>query len=87
MGGAGCRAATRRRRATPGGGPVQEVAQYLGNTPAVARSSYIDPRVIQRYEDGETIQRTLGQLGAHSGFGDLATEGRPEAAVLRLLRE
>lgn len=66
---------------------VQEVAQYLGNTPAVARSSYIDPRVIQRYEDGETIQCTLGQLGAHSGFGDLATEGRPEAAVLRLLRE
>lgn len=66
---------------------VAEVAQYLGNTPAVARSSYIDPRVIQRYEDGEKIQRTLGQLGARSGFGDLSTEGRPEAAVLRLLRE
>ena len=29
---------------------VQEVAGYLGNTPAVARASYIDPRVIEHYE-------------------------------------
>ena len=29
---------------------VREVADWLGDTPAVARSSYIDPRLIARYE-------------------------------------
>ncbi|MDO5534553.1 MAG: DNA topoisomerase IB [Propionibacteriaceae bacterium] len=32
-----------------------EVAGYLGNTPTVARSSYIDPRVVDAYESGATI--------------------------------
>jgi DNA topoisomerase IB len=64
---------------------VREVAGYLGNTPAVARGSYIDPRVIERYQDGITIARTLGSLGASSQFGELATQGRAEAAVLRIL--
>jgi DNA topoisomerase IB len=66
---------------------IQEVAGYLGNTPAVARAAYIDPRVIDSYERGVTISRALGELGASSQFGELATEGGPEAAVLRLLRE
>jgi DNA topoisomerase IB len=65
---------------------VREVAGYLGNTPAVARSSYIDPRIIERYEDGDTIARVLGDLGATADFGELATQGRAEAAVLRLLK-
>jgi len=34
---------------------IGEVAEFLGNTPAIARSSYIDPRVIDLYEDGVTI--------------------------------
>jgi DNA topoisomerase IB len=34
---------------------VKEVAAYLSNTPAVCRRSYIDPRVIDRFEAGETI--------------------------------
>jgi DNA topoisomerase IB len=34
---------------------VEEVAGYLGNTPAIARGSYIDPRVIDLYENGTTI--------------------------------
>ncbi|MBR7743458.1 DNA topoisomerase IB [Phycicoccus sp. BSK3Z-2] len=38
---------------------VEEVAAYLGNTPTIARSSYIDPRVLDRYEDGVTIAGTL----------------------------
>ena len=37
---------------------VDEVASYLGNTPTIARNSYIDPRVIDRYEAGETIAPT-----------------------------
>ena len=65
---------------------VREVAGYLGNTPAVARSSYIDPRVIDRYLHGVTIAGQLDGLGAESTFGELATQGRPEAAVLRILR-
>jgi DNA topoisomerase IB len=65
---------------------VREVAGYLGNTPAVARASYIDPRVIGLYENGVTISSALGDLGATSSFGELATQGRAEAAVLTMLR-
>jgi hypothetical protein len=64
---------------------VAEVAAYLGNTPAVARASYIDPRVIEHYENGRTIAAVLGDLGRDSDFGDLATRGRAESAVLKLL--
>jgi hypothetical protein len=64
---------------------VQEVADYLGNTPAVARASYIDPRVIDLYTGGHTIAAALGDLGKDSHFGDLATRGRAEKAVLNLL--
>jgi DNA topoisomerase I len=34
---------------------MREVADLLGNTPAVARASYVDPRVVAAYEDGETV--------------------------------
>jgi DNA topoisomerase IB len=64
---------------------VQEVAAYLGNTPAVARASYIDPRVIGLYQDGRTIASALGELGKDCHFGDLATRGRAEQAVLDML--
>jgi DNA topoisomerase IB len=64
---------------------VREVADYLGNTPAVARASYIDPRVIELYEDGHTVASVLGDLGRNSDFGDLATRGRAESAVVKLL--
>jgi DNA topoisomerase IB len=66
---------------------VKEVAHYLGNTPAVCRASYIDPRVIDRYNDGITIADQLHRLGAEARFGELATKGAIEAAVLDLLRE
>ena len=65
---------------------VKEVAHYLGNTPAVCRSSYIDPRVIDRYNDGLTIHDELHRLGADARFGELATQGAIEEAVLRLLQ-
>ena len=64
---------------------VKEVARYLGNTPAVCRSSYIDPRVFDRFEGGLTIGGVLTQLGDD---GDLASiHGAAEEAVLDLLRE
>jgi len=35
---------------------VKRVAEALGNTPAVCRRSYIDPRVLDRFRDGERIR-------------------------------
>jgi len=66
---------------------VTEVAHYLGNTPTVCRKSYIDPRVIDLYDDGVTIARALEKLGDEADFGQPATHGAIEAAVLRLLRQ
>lgn len=66
---------------------VKEVAHYLGNTPTVCRASYIDPRVVDRYNDGLTIHDELHRLGADARFGELATQGAIEDAVLRLLQE
>jgi DNA topoisomerase-1 len=62
---------------------VKEVAYYLGNTPAVARASYIDPRTFDRYVDGVTIAGTLPRL-AEEGDGT-AIQGEVESAVLVLL--
>jgi DNA topoisomerase-1 len=44
----------RRRRVAK---VLREVAEELGNTPAVARASYVDPRVVDRYESGVAIER------------------------------
>jgi DNA topoisomerase IB len=66
---------------------VKEVSHYLGNTPTVCRASYIDPRVIDLYNDGVTIRADLESLGEDALFGDLSTRGPIEAAVLHLLRE
>ncbi|MEV0423340.1 hypothetical protein [Streptosporangium canum] len=77
------RSRTGRRRAVSR--VIKEVAGYLGNTPAVARASYVDPRVIEAYEKGRTIARALAELGADAGFGQPATHGGVERAVVSLL--
>jgi DNA topoisomerase IB len=66
---------------------VKEVADYLGNTPAVCRASYIDPRIIDLYDDGVTIRAALERLGDDTDFGAPATHGHVEAAVLAMLAE
>ena len=66
---------------------VQEVSHYLGNTPAVCRASYIDPRVIDLYDAGITIRKDLDLLGADASYGEPAFQGAIESAVLRLLRD
>ncbi|HKP16891.1 MAG TPA: hypothetical protein VJT84_00340 [Gaiellaceae bacterium] len=63
---------------------VKEVAFYLGNTPAVCRASYIDPRVFDRYSAGVTIGGALDALG-DVDLGEPATQGAVEEAVLDLL--
>ncbi|MGI9098233.1 MAG: DNA topoisomerase IB [Solirubrobacteraceae bacterium] len=62
---------------------VKEVAFYLGNTAAVARSSYIDPRIFDRYRDGQTIRPALDLVGADANA--TAIQGPVEKAVLDLL--
>jgi hypothetical protein len=64
---------------------VKEVSSYLGNTPAVARASYIDPRVFDRYQDGLSIAGVFEELGAQPG--DTAIQGPVEAAVIALIAE
>jgi DNA topoisomerase-1 len=66
---------------------TKEVAHYLGNTPAVARSSYIDPRVFDRYTSGWTIGPVLSELGADAEFGEPSIHGPIEEAVVDLLSD
>ena len=63
---------------------IREVAEHLGNTPAVCRASYVFPAVIRSYEEGRVID-------SHVDHGALV-EGSPRAiqkserALLELLR-
>jgi DNA topoisomerase I len=78
------RSASAHRRAVSAA--VKRVAVYLGNTPAVCRGSYIDPRVFDRYRSGWTVRGALDKAGS----ADLArprVRDRIEAAVLDLLEE
>ncbi|KOV70546.1 DNA topoisomerase [Streptomyces sp. NRRL WC-3618] len=65
---------------------AREVAGYLGNTPAVCRASYINPRVIELYEEGVTVAAALPHLGDEGACGVPATHGPVERAVLHMLR-
>ena len=65
---------------------VEAVASYLGNTPAVSRASYIDPRVFDRFDAGVTIADELPASGALD-LEDAAVQARVERAVLDLLSD
>jgi DNA topoisomerase IB len=73
--------ATARKRAVAA--TMREVSEYLGNTPAVARASYVDPRVVDLFADGVTIAPVLPD-----GVGGLdpAVRRTLEPHVLDLLR-
>jgi DNA topoisomerase I len=68
------RSLTRRRRTVAR--VMREVAEELGNTPAVAKASYVDPRIVDLYHDGVTVSPP-------KRFSRTALE----SAVLRLLRD
>ena len=55
---------------------VKQVAEYLNNTPAVCRSAYIDPRVFDAFESGQTIRPSLKLLGAATSRPSSSTARR-----------
>jgi DNA topoisomerase-1 len=55
MGTKGARARAKREA-------VKQVAHYLGNTPAVSRASYIDPRIFDRFDGGLTVGGVFERL-------------------------
>jgi DNA topoisomerase-1 len=64
---------------------IKEVAYYLGNTPAIARASYIDPRVFDRYREGKAIDYRLVAAASGANGDATAIQGPVEKAVLGLL--
>ena len=73
--------ATAKRRTVAG--TVRRVAEHLGNTPAVCRASYIDPRVFDRFNEGLTIAREVQGI---DGLDPDDARAEVERAVLDLLR-
>lgn len=65
---------------------VKAVAELLGNTPAVARRSYIDPRVVDRYQSGWTIAPALQRIKRLDPAND-RVRAKIERAVLDLLAD
>jgi DNA topoisomerase I len=60
---------------------MSEVADYLGNTAAIARSSYVDPRVVDLFEDGRTVDSAIARIDPTNRRARTAAE----RAVLGLL--
>ena len=75
---------TARKRAI--NATVRAVAELLGNTPAVARRSYIDPQVFDRYQSGWTIAAALERI-PELDVADDRVRTRVERAVVDLLVE
>jgi DNA topoisomerase-1 len=73
---------TRKRRINDA---VKGVATFLGNTPAVCRQSYIDPRIFDRYRDGQTIRASARRLSSPENIYDPAVQRSLERGVVRLL--
>lgn len=63
---------------------VREVADYLGNTPAVCRASYVYPRIIDEYLAGVTIAPVMEGLDA-AQMGEWDFREAVDAAVLSLI--
>ncbi len=61
---------------------MKEVSEFLGNTPTLARSSYVDPRVVDAYEEGRTIERATRRTYANPDERQAALE----RATVKLIR-
>ena len=83
---AGRDAATKTARKRAVDQAVKAVAGLLGNTPAVARRAYIDPRVFDRYLSGWTIAGALDRI-RDLDVTDDRVRARIESAVVDLLTD
>jgi DNA topoisomerase IB len=63
----------------------REVAEHLGNTPTVAKQSYVDPRVVAAFEHGRTIAAAVRRAAERSAASRERTRDVVEPAVIRLL--
>ncbi len=63
---------------------MRSVSEELGNTPAVARKSYVDPRVVLGYQEGITIRSALRR--AERERTPLARQHVVEGATARLIK-
>lgn len=79
LGGTGAVPSSRTAREKVRRAAVEQVAEFLGNTPTVARTSYVDPRVFDLHDSGRVITVPQGRTGSW------AWRGRVEAEVVRLL--
>ena len=67
---------------------IKETSHYLGNTPAVCRASYIDPRVFDAFQGGLVLDQDVIQDALAAEPGTLPTHHpRIERAVLDLIDE
>ncbi len=82
----GTEAETKTARKRAATAAVKRVSDYLNNTPAVCRKAYIDPRVFDRYDSGETIRRSLKLMVAGTEPGEFVEREKIERAVLKLLK-
>jgi DNA topoisomerase-1 len=63
---------------------VKQVAHYLGNTPAVCRASYIDPRIFDRFDGGLSVGGVFERLPEDPADWP-EVQGPIEEAVLDLI--
>jgi DNA topoisomerase IB len=82
----GTEAKTKTARKRAATAAVKRVSIYLNNTPAVCRKAYVDPRVFDRYDSGETIRNSLRRMVAGSEPGEFVEREKIERAVLKLLK-
>jgi DNA topoisomerase-1 len=64
---------------------MKEVAEELGNTSAVARSSHVDPRVVEGYESGLTIAAGVRRADRTKAPGE--RQAILENSTARLIRK
>jgi DNA topoisomerase-1 len=63
---------------------ITTVSDHLGNTPTVARNSYVDPRVVEQFEEGRTVLVALKRLETPD-LTDDRSRAAVERAVVRLI--
>jgi DNA topoisomerase I len=63
---------------------VEQIAIHLGNTPTACKSSYIDPRVVDRYTSGSTISSRLAKRWLRDRSNRMDRQA-VEVALMKLL--